>query len=96
MEWNAMQEKISIRCIASGKVQGVWYRAATQDRARQLGVTGWARNLPDGRVEVIACGERANVLQLHVWMKQGPEKAEVTDVSYEEIAWQEHDRFGIK
>ena len=90
------QEKISIHCFVSGKVQGVWFRASTQDRAKELELTGWARNLPDGRVEVIACGERENVKQLHEWLKKGPELAHVTDVTYEEIAWQEHDRFGVK
>ncbi len=91
-----MQEKICIHCFVSGKVQGVWFRAGTQDKAKELGITGWARNLPDGRVEVIACGEKDKVAELHAWLKQGPELANVTDVIYEEIAWQDHTRFGVK
>ena len=91
-----MQEKVCVNCFVSGKVQGVWFRAATQDKAKELGLTGWARNLPDGRVEVIACGERSKVSELQEWLKQGPELAKVTDVIIEEIAWQEHDRFGVK
>lgn len=91
-----MQEKICVNCFVSGKVQGVWFRAATQDKAKELGLTGWARNLPDGRVEVIACGERDKISKLQEWLKQGPELAKVTGVVSEEIAWQEHDRFGVK
>ena len=44
------------QCWVSGRVQGVYFRGATQRRAEELGVTGYARNLPDGRVEVLACG----------------------------------------
>ncbi len=88
--------KVSIHCFISGKVQGVWFRASTQDKAKELGLTGWARNLPDGRVEVIACGDKDKVDQLHEWLKHGPELARVSEVIREEIAWQEHDRFGVK
>lgn len=69
-----------VRCVVSGRVQGVWYRASTQDRARELGVTGQAVNLPDGSVEVIACGEQAAVQALCDWLWQGPELAQVTGV----------------
>jgi len=91
-----MQEKICVHFFVSGKVQGVWFRMSTQDKAKELGLTGWARNLPDGRVEVIACGERDKITELHEWLKQGPELAKVSEVVSEEIAWQEHDRFGVK
>ena len=91
-----MPEKICIHCFVSGKVQGVWFRMSTQNRAKELGLTGWARNLPDGRVEVIACGECDKVGQLYEWLKYGPELAEVTDITYAEIAWQNHERFGVK
>ncbi|MGD8875746.1 MAG: acylphosphatase, partial [Gammaproteobacteria bacterium] len=49
----------AMRCYVSGRVQGVFFRASTRDRARQLGLTGQASNLPDGRVEVIASGPEA-------------------------------------
>lgn len=91
-----MQEKICIHCFVSGKVQGVWFRASTQDKAKELGLTGWARNLPDGRVEVIACGDKDKIDELHKWLNQGPEMAQVTEVIREDITWQEHDRFGVK
>jgi len=64
----------------SGKVQGVWYRGSCRDVAHTLGVTGWARNLPDGRVEVVAEGPEGAVEQLVEWCKQGPPAAEVSGV----------------
>ncbi|HET7175306.1 MAG TPA: acylphosphatase [Gammaproteobacteria bacterium] len=68
------------RCLVSGRVQGVFYRASTAERARALGVTGHAKNLPDGRVEVLACGEEATVAALCEWLWQGPPAAKVTAV----------------
>ena len=91
-----MQKRASMHCFVSGKVQGVWFRASTQDKAKELDLTGWARNLPDGRVEVIACGQSDKINELHEWLKQGPPLAKVTDVTREELEWQEHERFEIK
>ena len=76
---------IARRCLVSGRVQGVFYRASTRERARALGVTGHARNLPDGRVEVLACGPREAVDALCAWLWQGPPAASVTDVQAEEL-----------
>lgn len=72
--------KICKRCFVSGKVQGVFFRAATRDRARSLHVTGYARNLDDGRVEVLACGEADEVNALIEWLWEGSRAAEVDDV----------------
>lgn len=77
------------RCLISGRVQGVFYRASAAEHARALGVTGHAKNLPDGRVEVLACGEEAAVAGLCEWLRQGPPAAKVTAV---EIAAAEVDR----
>lgn len=77
------------RCLISGRVQGVFYRASAAERARALGVTGHAKNLPDGRVEVLACGEEAAVAALCEWLWQGPPAAKVTAV---EIVAAEVDR----
>jgi acylphosphatase len=71
---------VCIRCYVSGRVQGVWYRAYTRNRALELGLTGYARNLPDGRVEVLACGRQRAVDALRDWLWQGPPHARVTDV----------------
>lgn len=91
-----MENKFCIHCFISGKVQGVWYRASAQDAAIERGITGWARNLPDGRVEVIACGERGSLMEFYAWLKEGPPLALVAEVTIEEIPWQEFDRFGVK
>jgi acylphosphatase len=81
-----MDDWIACRCRVSGRVQGVFYRASTRAQAQVLGVTGYARNLPDGSVEVLACGERAAVEALCAWLWQGPPAAEVARVEVESIA----------
>lgn len=90
-----MPDNICIRCFVSGRVQGVWYRASTQEEAKALGLMGWARNLPDGRVEVLACGDREKLQQLYAWLQKGPKLAQVSEVTYEEVPWQEFERFGV-
>lgn len=70
----------------SGLVQGVFFRASTREQARRLGLTGWVRNLPDGRVEVLACGERERLERLLEWLHEGPPHA---DVSRVEVDWRE-------
>lgn len=90
-----MQNPVCLQCHVSGKVQGVWFRAGAQQQARQLGLTGWARNLPDGRVEVLVCGERKQVEAMIAWLWEGPELAKVTDVTSVEREWQAFDRFAI-
>jgi acylphosphatase len=76
---------IARRCLVSGRVQGVFYRASTRERACALGVTGHARNLPDGRVEVLACGSREAVDALCAWLWHGPPAAAVKAVDIEEL-----------
>ena len=71
------------RCVVSGRVQGVWFRASTRDKARELGLTGRAVNLPDGRVEVIACGPEQPLQRLKDWLWQGPAAAQVENVDCE-------------
>ncbi len=70
----------------SGRVQGVFYRASTRQRAQELDCRGYARNLADGRVEVLAVGEPAAVHALVEWLRQGPPAAHVTDVKCTELA----------
>jgi len=64
-----------------GMVQGVGFRYSTQHEAQRLGLTGYARNLDDGSVEVVACGEAENVDKLVAWLKAGgPRSARVDRV----------------
>ncbi len=74
-----------VRCLISGRVQGVFFRAATRNKAVELGLRGRARNLPDGRVEVIACGPEERLSQLRAWLWEGPTHARVSDVACETI-----------
>jgi len=68
------------RFLISGRVQGVSYRASTRAQALGLGLTGHARNLPDGRVEVLAIGTPEAIDALERWLWQGPPRAQVTAV----------------
>jgi acylphosphatase len=69
------------RFVVSGKVQGVFFRASTVRVAEQLKLRGFARNLPDGRVEVLALGDTAALEALAGWLWKGPPLASVTGVS---------------
>ncbi|AHF03799.1 acylphosphatase [Marichromatium purpuratum 984] len=73
------------RCLVAGRVQGVWFRGATREQADRLGVSGYARNLPDGRVEVVCCGETGAVERLRDWLRQGPPAARVDTVVCEPL-----------
>ena len=68
------------RFIISGHVQGVFFRASTRRVAESLGITGYAINLPDGDVEVLACGDGASLDELREWLKDGPPQARVDEV----------------
>jgi len=68
------------RFLVSGKVQGVFFRASTRDRALQLDISGSARNLADGRVEVIAAGDAEAIEALERWLRKGPPSAKVIEV----------------
>jgi acylphosphatase len=69
--------------IIRGLVQGVFYRASTQETAVRLGLKGWVRNMPDGSVEAVFEGPVENVKQAVEWCGQGPPGARVTEVNEE-------------
>lgn len=73
-----------VHLIVRGRVQGVFFRAATQREARRLGLTGWVRNRPDGSVEMLAEGDEGQLRQLCMWAEKGPSAARVDDVN---IRW---------
>lgn len=68
-----LQQKI----IVTGKVQGVFFRVSTAEKAKSLGLTGWVRNMSSGQVEILACGQKGNVQALVDWCHQGPKEAQV-------------------
>ncbi|RDV84184.1 acylphosphatase [Ammonifex thiophilus] len=72
--------------IVHGKVQGVYFRASTLEKAREEGVTGWVRNRPDGTVEAVFEGEEERVKRMVAWCYQGPPWAEVKRV---EVTWED-------
>jgi acylphosphatase len=74
------------RCLVDGRVQGVYYRATAARRARELGIRGYARNLPDGRVEVLACGDDASVSAFVKWLWIGSSASKVTSVEVSDAA----------
>jgi len=74
------------KCLVGGRVQGVFYRATAARRARELGLSGYARNLPDGRVEVLACGEDAAVDTFVRWLWIGSSASKVTSVEASDVA----------
>jgi acylphosphatase len=73
------------RSFVSGRVQGVFYRGSCVRQAESLGLVGCARNLPDGRVEVLACGEPAAVEQFVAWLWEGSPASSVTDVASADV-----------
>ncbi len=81
--------------IVEGRVQGVFFRASTRDLAQKTGLRGWVRNLADGRVEAVACGNEAQLDTFELWLKRGPDMAEVQQVKIQ--SWmQKADFTGFK
>ena len=76
-----------IQLVIRGQVQGVYFRASAQREARQLGLTGWVRNRPDGAVEIVAEGEEDQVKDLLNWSQRGPSTARVDSV---ETRWRSY------
>lgn len=74
---------VCMRYHVSGRVQGVFFRASTVTEARRLGLCGHVTNQPDGRVEVLAIGTRAQVDALAAWLRRGPPLAKVSGVEAE-------------
>jgi acylphosphatase len=74
------------RFFVSGRVQGVAFRAYTRAQANALGLSGYARNLVDGRVEVLAVGDADAIEHLAEWLRHGPPSARVDDIVREPVA----------
>jgi len=82
-----MAENVRAHIFVSGRVHGVFFRTETQEKARELGLTGWVKNLPDGRVEAVFEGERAKVEEMVKWARKGPPGAIVNDLN---VVWEEY------
>lgn len=76
-----------VQVVVSGRVQGVWYRASTYDKARELGVNGYVRNLASGDVEFVAEGDDSRVDRLIQWARYGPPLARVDDIRVEVLVY---------
>lgn len=72
--------KSNAHVLISGRVQGVWFRASTKQKAEQLGLTGWVRNTADGSVEAIFEGDEKQIQDMLEWCHHGPSLAKVTNV----------------
>ncbi|KAA0695894.1 acylphosphatase [Halopseudomonas laoshanensis] len=80
---------LSLQGYVRGQVQGVGFRQATVRQANKLGISGWVRNLPDGSVEVMLCGEEPALEAMTAWLRTGPDAASVDAVELTGCAWQE-------
>jgi acylphosphatase len=91
-ERGGQQERVALRLRLRGRVQGVGFRYFARSVARELGVAGRVRNLPDGQVEIEVAGEAEKVEQFMAWMRQGPPGAAVVGVHQESLpsdsAWE--------
>ena len=81
-KFDEMENK-AIKIRVKGRVQGVFFRANTREKAQGLGLTGWVRNEPDGDVSIYAQGAEKNLLQLLDWSKRGPNFSRVEEISFE-------------
>jgi len=80
----------------TGRVQGVFFRAWTREQANELGVTGWVRNCPDGRVDAHVEGDEAAVQQLLECLRRGPPSARVEDVRLWDVEPCDFDDFEVR
>lgn len=86
-----------VHVVVSGRVQGVFFRAETESKAVSLNLTGWVRNLPDGKVDAVFEGEENNVNIMIGWCRKGPRFASVTNIEVMEEPYQgESQNFSIR
>ena len=88
--------EVCMVCIISGKVQGVYFRASAKKIAVQLNITGWAKNLSNGNVEIFACGKTSHLESFYDWLQEGPDGAIVQNCCREMVDWQKQEGFLVK
>ncbi len=86
----------TLSIIVSGKVQGVWYRQSTKEKAMELGITGEVCNQPDSTVKIIATGTKELLSLFTEWCNQGPPRAKVTNLDVKELPVQSFKSFTIE
>jgi len=86
----------TIHIVVTGRVQGVGFRYFTMRQAQDLGLCGWVRNLPDGRVEAVAQGPDKDARMLTDLLRTGPAASEVTDLKVKEIKHEALPRFEVR
>jgi len=89
-----MLQTISITVF--GKVQGVFYRQSTREKAIELGITGYIKNMPDDTVYILATGSTEQLDKLSAWCRQGPPKARVSHIDVKELPIQQFPNFRIE
>ncbi|MBE9062210.1 acylphosphatase [cf. Phormidesmis sp. LEGE 11477] len=88
---------VCFRVLISGQVQGVGYRYSTREKAQKLGLVGWVRNLPNGRVEALIVGDCTQIESMVAWFHDGPPAANVATVeAKEEMSPQKFESFEIR
>lgn len=88
--------KICLHCFVSGRVQGVFFRRETHEQSRVRGLTGWVKNVSDGRVEVMICGDEAIVYEMQAWLWNGPKAAKVSNVESQVVPWETFMQFEVR
>ncbi len=87
---------VARRLRIHGRVQGVFFRASTRERAREVGTTGWVRNCPDGTVEMWLEGEPDAIESVEEWAHEGPRAARVERVEAEDVEPEGHEQFEVR
>ena len=85
----------TMRIKVEGRVQGVFFRQSTQEKANQLGIKGTVKNCDDDSVEIIATGTKDQIDKLVAWCREGPPKANVINVTTQELSLQQFYNFSI-
>lgn len=98
LSFNWCLESDDFMQMVSGERQGAGciFRASTRDKAISIGVTGWVRNTSSGDVELVACGEENQLLELESWLQDGPPHADVDNVRSEPVTHEAFKSFSIR
>ena len=85
----------TVRLVIKGRVQGVFYRATAKDVADEMEIKGWVRNTEEGNVEITATASEEQLQQFITWCKKGPPRAVVTEVTIDQLADEQFEKFRI-